>query len=147
MTNFASAIDSLILSGLTSFPFRTLGESGSLGSLLVLLFRSLVSRKRLYCLDGSLQSWDLLTSLTRTEWEFVFAMQICGQYSCMIWLPSLVKLLQQIEMGNWSAELFMELVVAMQFVSDKLDDPEIVFKLDSGEELDNIQVCSKVMAL
>ncbi|GFY84406.1 ARM repeat superfamily protein [Actinidia rufa] len=118
---------------------RTLGENGSLGSLLVLLFRSLVSRKRLYYPDGSLHSWDLLTSLTRTEWEFVFAMQICRQYSCMIWLPSLVKLLQQIEMGNWSAELFMELVVAMQFVSDKLDDPEIVFKLDSGEELDNIQ--------
>ncbi|CAL5366770.1 unnamed protein product [Camellia sinensis] len=118
---------------------RTLGESGSLGSLLVLLFHSLVSRKRLSCPDSSLPSWDHLTSLTCTEWEFVFAKQILDQYSCTIWLPSLVMLLQQIDIGTWGEELFMELLVAMQFISDKLQDPEIAFKLDSGEESDNIQ--------
>ncbi|KAF5959772.1 hypothetical protein HYC85_000981 [Camellia sinensis] len=118
---------------------RTLGESGSLGSLLVLLFHSLVSRKRLSCSDSSLPSWDHLTSLTCMEWELLFAKQILDQYSCTIWLPSLVKLLQQIDIGTWGEELFMELLVAMQFISDKLQDPEIAFKLDSGEESDNIQ--------
>ncbi|KAE9465054.1 hypothetical protein C3L33_03055, partial [Rhododendron williamsianum] len=87
----------------------------------------------------SLHSWDHLTSLTRIEWEFVFAMRISEQYSCMIWLPSLVKLLQQIEIGTCGVQSFKELLVAMQFISDKLLDPEITFKLSSGEESDDIQ--------
>ncbi|XP_052184980.1 uncharacterized protein At3g06530 [Diospyros lotus] len=118
---------------------RTLGELSSFGSLLVLLFRSLVRRKRLSTLGNSLRSWDQLTSITRTEWEFVFAMQISEQYSCTIWLPALVELLQQIEVGNWDEELFMELVVSMQLISDKMQDPEIAFKLDSGKESEEIQ--------
>ncbi|XP_058207523.1 uncharacterized protein At3g06530 isoform X3 [Rhododendron vialii] len=118
---------------------RTLGESASLGSLLFLLFGSLVSRKLLSAPDNSLHSWDHLTSLTRIEWEFVFAMRISEQYSCMIWLPSLVKLLQQIEIGTCGVQSFKELLVAMQFISDKLLDPEITFKLSSGEESDDVQ--------
>ncbi|KAI8564500.1 hypothetical protein RHMOL_Rhmol03G0186500 [Rhododendron molle] len=118
---------------------RTLGERASLGSLLFLLFGSLVSRKLLSALDNSLHSWDHLTSLTRIEWEFVFAMRISEQYSCMIWLPSLVKLLQQIEIGTCGVQSFKELLVAMQFVSDKLLDPEITFKLNSGEESEDVQ--------
>ncbi|CAK9135113.1 unnamed protein product [Ilex paraguariensis] len=118
---------------------RTLGDSGSLGSLFAVLFCSLISRNNLYCLEDSRHSLDHLNSTTRMQWEYVFAMQLSEQYSCMIWLPSLVKLLQQIEMGTWDEELFMELLVAMRFISDKLQDPEISFKLDSSEELDKIQ--------
>ncbi|KAM7494654.1 hypothetical protein LguiB_029263 [Lonicera macranthoides] len=108
---------------------RTLGESGSLASLLLLLFRALVSRKSLSCLDDSV----------RSQWEYVFAVQILEQYSCMIWLPSLVILLQQMEIGTWSKQRFVELLVAMQFISNKLQDPEIAFKLDSGDNPDDIQ--------
>lgn len=117
-----------------------------MGSLLFLLFRSLVSRKLLSGPDDSLHSWDHLTSLTRIEWEFVFAMRISEQYSCTIWLPSLVKLLQQIEIGTCGVQRFKELLVAMQFISDKLLDPEIMFKLSSGEESDDIQVCINYVA-
>lgn len=101
-----------------------------MASLLLLLFRALVSRKRLSCLDDSVHA----------QWEYVFAVQISEQYSCMIWLPSLVMLLQQMEMGRWSKQRFVELLVAMQFISDKLQDPEIAFKLDSGDNPDDIQV-------
>lgn len=66
-------------------------------------------------------------------------MQICEQYSCMIWFPSLVMLLQQIEMGD-QKEVSMELLFATKFILHKLQDPEIVFKLDSGEDSDIIQV-------
>lgn len=118
---------------------RTLGERASLGSLLFLIFRSLVSRKLLSAADNSVLSWDHLISLTRTEWEFIFAMQISEQYSCVIWLPSLVKLLQQIEIGTCGMQMVMELLVAMQFISVKVLDPEIAFKLDSGEESDDVQ--------
>ncbi|KAK3033239.1 hypothetical protein RJ639_033119 [Escallonia herrerae] len=110
---------------------RTLGESGSLASLFLLLFRSMVSRKCSSSLD--------FTSTTRTEWEYTFAMHISEQYSCKIWLPSLVMLLRKIETGIWSKDLLMELLVAMQFISEKLQDPEIAFKLDSGDSSDEIQ--------
>ncbi|KAF3950201.1 hypothetical protein CMV_024011 [Castanea mollissima] len=54
---------------------RTLGECSSLPSLLVLLFRSLVSRKGLPCVK-TLQNPDSFTSLMHREWEYVFAVQI-----------------------------------------------------------------------
>lgn len=117
-----------------------------MGSLLFLIFRSLVSRKLLSAADNSVLSWDHLISLTRTEWEFIFAMQISEQYSCVIWLPSLVKLLQQIEIGTCGMQMVMELLVAMQFISVKVLDPEIAFKLDSGEESDDVQVCVNYVA-
>ncbi|KAJ0017544.1 hypothetical protein Pint_12302 [Pistacia integerrima] len=72
---------------------RTLGECDSLASLLVLLFRSLVSRKGSSCLGDS-HSSDNFTSFAQREWEYAFAVQICEQYSCLIWLPSLVMMLQ-----------------------------------------------------
>ncbi|KAK3026432.1 hypothetical protein RJ639_041444 [Escallonia herrerae] len=110
---------------------RTLGENGSLASLFLLLFRSMVSRKCSSSLD--------FTSTTRTEWEYTFAMHISDHYSCKIWLPSLVMLLQKLETGIWSKDLLMELLVAMQFISEKLLDPEIAFKLDSGDSSDETQ--------
>lgn len=116
---------------------RTLGESESLASLLVLLFHSLVSRKGLVFLDNNA---DSSMSSTKREWEYVFAMQICQQYSCLIWLPSLVKLLQQVGMGSLRQEQFRELLFVIQFTQHKLQDPELTLKLEAEEDSENIQV-------
>lgn len=114
---------------------RTLGEHNSLASLLALLFRSLVSRKGHSLLDETID----LTSSAQREWEYAFAIRICEQYSCRIWLPSLVPLLQLIGAGNSCQEMFMELLFATEFILHKLEDPEFSFKLDSSEDSDKIQ--------
>uniref|UniRef100_A0A2N9G8U6 Uncharacterized protein n=1 Tax=Fagus sylvatica TaxID=28930 RepID=A0A2N9G8U6_FAGSY len=124
---------------------RTLGECNSLAPLLVLLFRSLVSRKGLTCLS-TLNNSESFMSLMHREWEYVFAVQICEQYSCQIWLPALVMLLQQIGRGNLCQELFIELLFAMQFTLHKMQDPEFAFKLKSGEDSDDIQDSSEVVS-
>lgn len=118
---------------------RALGESSSLASLLVLLFRSLVSRKGLSCLDN-LCDLESFTSVMHREWEYVFAVQICEQYSCLIWLPALVLLLQQMGKNNLCQDLCMELLLALQFILLKMQDPEFALKLESGEDSDGIQV-------
>lgn len=118
---------------------RTLGEHSSLASMLVLLFHSLVSRKGLSCLKN-LSDSESITLLMHKEWEYVFAFQICEQYSCLIWLPALVLMLQQIGKGNQCQELFMELLLALQFTVHKMEDPEFAVKLESGEHSDDIQV-------
>ncbi|XP_024990164.1 uncharacterized protein At3g06530 isoform X2 [Cynara cardunculus var. scolymus] len=120
---------------------RVLGESGSLASLLVLLFRSLASKQNLFGRDINNTLGHLSTTVCM-QWEYAFALQISEQYSCMVWLPSLVTLLQKIEMGAWDQKLFVQLLVAMQFISDKLQDPEIAFKLKSGEDVNSIQATS-----
>lgn len=74
------------------------------------------------------------------EWEYDFAFQICEQYSCLIWLPALVPLLQQIGKGSLCQELFMELLFTLQFTVHKMEDPEFAVKLESGEDSDDIQV-------
>lgn len=140
LSNFICLTSLFLLLKLMYFPCRTLGEESSLGSLLFLLFHSLVSGKRSSGLNNSLDTLNCLTSITQ-EWEYVLAMQICEQYSCMIWFPSLVMLLQQIEVGDQCQELFLELLAATQFILHKLQDPEIAFKLESGEDSDKIQVC------
>lgn len=104
---------------------RTLGESNSLASLLVLLFRPLV-------LKGS-------TSNIHREQEFLFAVRVYEQYSSITWLPSLVMLLQKIGGGNPCQELFVKLLISMQFILHKLQDSEFIFKLESREDSDNIQ--------
>lgn len=119
--------------------YRSLGEHCSLAPLIVLLFRSLVSRKGLSCLQILCDSDSFVSSMHR-EWEYVFAVQICEQYSCLIWLPALVMLLQRIRKGNLCQELFMELLLALQFTLHKMQDPEFAFKLQSGEDSDDIQV-------
>ena len=138
-SNFICVTGLYLLLKLMYFPCRTLGERSSLGSLLVLLFHSLVSRKISSSLDDGSVTLSCFKSVTQ-EWEYILAVQICEQYSCMIWFPSLVMLLQRIEMVNQCQELFMELLSAMQFILHKLQDPEIAFKLESGEDSDNIQV-------
>ncbi|KAL5745887.1 hypothetical protein ACOSP7_027033 [Xanthoceras sorbifolium] len=112
---------------------RTLGESDSLASLFVLLFRSLVSKRGLSSLDD-LHTSDSFSSFVQREWEYAFAVQVCEQYSCIIWLPSLVMLLQQIGIGNLNQERFMELLFAMKFILQNLQDPEFAFKLESEED-------------
>ncbi|MCD7468760.1 hypothetical protein HAX54_007198 [Datura stramonium] len=119
---------------------RHLGESVSLGSLLYLLFRSLVARNCSSLQDRSDPSFSYFVSLINTQWEYLFAVDLLEKYSCTVWLPSILMLLQRIVVSDSDATLFMELLVAMHFISNKLHDPEIDFKLDSGEGSDNIQL-------
>ncbi|XP_027329398.1 uncharacterized protein At3g06530 isoform X2 [Abrus precatorius] len=115
---------------------RTLGEDRSLASLLILLFRSLASKKASCFL--SIETPDALTLYTN-EWEYKFAQQICEQYTSMIWLPSLVMVLEQKSNSKVDQALFLELFIAMQFALQKFQDPEFVFKLESGEDTASIQ--------
>ncbi|XP_058086889.1 uncharacterized protein At3g06530 isoform X2 [Magnolia sinica] len=117
---------------------RTLGEKKSLGALLVLLFCSLVLRTTKSSPDGSIYSASL-ASIAYKEWEYVFAVQICEQYSCTIWLPSLVMLLQEIGMVYQRNEQIIELLLAIQFILHKLHDTELAFKLESGQDQDELQ--------
>lgn len=115
---------------------RILGESDNLASLLDLLFHSLVSRKGLSCIDDASKN---LSSSAHKEWEYRFATQLCGQYSCMIWLPSLLKVLQLIVRDDPSLDQFMRLLLALDFISQKMQDPEFALTLKSGEKSDTIQ--------
>ncbi|GAY60289.1 hypothetical protein CUMW_200810 [Citrus unshiu] len=117
---------------------RTLGECDSLASLFVFLFRSLVSRKGLSYLNNTHAS-ESFASFAQREWEYAFALQICEQYSCGIWLPSLVMMLQKVGIGNLCQEMLMELLCAMELILHKMHDPEFAFKLGSEEDSDNIQ--------
>ncbi|KAL8520276.1 hypothetical protein ACS0TY_010994 [Phlomoides rotata] len=118
---------------------RTLGEAESLGSLLFLLFRSLISRKNELNLLVNQHSFDHLTSVIYKQWEYAFATMLCQQYSCTIWLPSLIFALQKIGNNGLSEETFIQMLVAMYFVADKLRDPEISYKLELEEDLNHIQ--------
>lgn len=119
---------------------RHLGESVSLGSLLYLLFHSLVARNCSSLCDRSDPSFSYSISLINTQWEYLFAVDLLEKYSCTVWLPSILMLLQRIVVSDSDATLFMEQLVAMHFISNKLQDPEIAFKLDLGEDSDNIQL-------
>ncbi|KAL8051037.1 hypothetical protein ABFS82_06G118900 [Erythranthe guttata] len=103
---------------------RTLGEAESLGSLLFLLFQSLISRQS-----------EL--SLLNKQWEYEFAVLLSEQYSCTIWLSSLILVLKKI--GTSIEDKFKQMQVAMQFVADKLRDPEISYKLQLKEDMHDIQ--------
>ncbi|GAB4854073.1 hypothetical protein Ancab_022655 [Ancistrocladus abbreviatus] len=118
---------------------RTLGESRSLGSMLFLLFRSLVSRIISSSSHDQILNSDFIVSATQLEWEYVFAVQICEQYGCMIWVPSLVVLLKESEACDQDDELFLQLHFAMKVILDKLQNPELLFKLESGEDSERIQ--------
>nr|XP_007142268.1 hypothetical protein PHAVU_008G266400g [Phaseolus vulgaris]ESW14262.1 hypothetical protein PHAVU_008G266400g [Phaseolus vulgaris] len=115
---------------------RTLGEGKSLASLLILLFHSLISKKSNCFLN--VETADDLTFYTG-EWEYKFAVQICEQFTSMIWLPSLVMLLEQRGNRDGDQTQFLELFIVMQFSLQKLQDPEFVFKLESREDAAVIQ--------
>lgn len=133
---------SLCFCNSASFSNRTLGERSSLGSFIFLLLRSLILRKNVSVADYNAQNLDDLISNLRKEWEFNFAIQTYEQYSCLIWLSSLVVLLRKIGKSNQGEEYFLELLLAMQFISHKLQDPELSFKLETMTDSDNIQVYS-----
>ncbi|KAL9235552.1 hypothetical protein vseg_010302 [Gypsophila vaccaria] len=118
---------------------KTLGETTSLGSLLVLLFRSLASKERISSVDYVNGSSDVMSSLVQTEWEFSFAEQISEQYTSVIWLPALVFMLSQFQGAPQDNELFLMMLFALKFVLVKLQDPEFVFKLQSLEDVGSIQ--------
>ncbi|MBA0732095.1 hypothetical protein Gogos_016206 [Gossypium gossypioides] len=123
---------------IVAFLLRILGEIDSLASLFVLLFRSLVSRKGLSCLTDTFSSDSFLYS-AHQNWEYAFSIQICGQYSCRVWLPSLLKVLQVMRPNDLTQEVFMQFFFAMHFVLYKLQDPEFALKLESRENSDSIQ--------
>ncbi|KAK8344000.1 hypothetical protein V6Z12_A07G051700 [Gossypium hirsutum] len=123
---------------IVAFLLRILGEIDSLSSLFVLLLRSLVSRKGLSCLTDTYSSDSFLYS-AHQDWEYAFAIQICGQYSCRVWLPSILKVLQVMRPNDLTQEVFMQFFFAMHFVLYKFQDPEFVLKLESRENSDSIQ--------
>ncbi|AET00469.2 uncharacterized protein At3g06530 isoform X2 [Medicago truncatula] len=122
---------------------RTLGEGKKcLASLLRLLFSSLVSRNVTYFLN--IETPDALTLCT-IEWEYKLAVQICEQYASMTWLPSLVSFYEQRGNKNVDQSMFLELFLAMRFCLQKLQDPELLFKLESG--VDSVVIQSQLREL
>ena len=118
---------------------RTLGESDSLASLLILLFRSLSSRKGSSLIDTK-DSADEFIASTKREWEYAFAQQICDHYPCLTWLPSLVMLLRQVGKEALRPETFLELMFITQFTQNRLQDPEFRLKLQTKQDSESIQV-------
>ncbi|KAL6953442.1 hypothetical protein U1Q18_049731, partial [Sarracenia purpurea var. burkii] len=80
-----------------------------------------------------------LDSHSQREFEVLISAIVPCWLSKNSSIDTLVQLLQQIDIGTLSVEPFMQLLVAMKFISDKLQDPEIAFKLDSGEDSGDIQ--------
>ncbi|XP_030533160.1 uncharacterized protein At3g06530 isoform X1 [Rhodamnia argentea] len=117
---------------------RTLGER-SLASLLFLLFQSLITRKRLTELDNKAYTSPDFMAMIQMEWEYAFAVHLCEHYPCMMWLPSLVILLRRL--GRESSGTFwpVDLLLVMLFISQKLQDPELAFALESRDDLGTIQ--------
>lgn len=130
------------LTNCTTLLFRTLGEEGSLGVLVVYLFHSLASRITKFPSENLRDLQDLFasSSLILNEWEYEFAARIFDQYSCKIWFPCLVKVLQEIGAHSEQEGLLHELYLAMQFILYKLQDAELVFELESGQNVDYLQV-------
>nr|CAD1844938.1 unnamed protein product [Ananas comosus var. bracteatus] len=107
---------------------RTLGEERSLGPVIVRLLRSLVRRAAESSLD-----------VMHKEWEYMLAAQVCDQYSCTIWFPCLVKVLEETRVHCEQGGLFAELHIGMQFILYKLQTAELVFELESGQHTDRFQ--------
>lgn len=124
---------------IVTYLIRTLGERSSLASLLFLLFQSLITRKRLTKLNNKAYTSPDFMAMIQKEWEYAFAVQICEHYSCMIWLPSLVILLRRLGRESLCTLLPVELLLVMLFISQKLQDPEFTFALESGDDLGTIQ--------
>ncbi|EPS73229.1 hypothetical protein M569_01520 [Genlisea aurea] len=80
------------------------------------------------------------TLLAKKQWEYEFAVQLCSNYSCSIWLPSVTVLLKKIGSCILCEDIFKQMFAAMLFIADKLQDPEISRKLKSKDDLNDIQV-------
>lgn len=83
---------------------------------------------------------NLFSSVTLTEWEYTFAVEICNQYTCKIWFPCLVKLVQLLRENSREEEFLLELYLVMQFTVHKLQDTKLVFELESGRDAGYLQV-------
>ncbi|XP_057776784.1 uncharacterized protein At3g06530 isoform X2 [Salvia miltiorrhiza] len=118
---------------------RTLGEAENLGSLLFLLFHSLISRNKELNFHVHGRSLEHLTFAINKLWEYEFAVILCEQYSCTTWLPSLILALKRIGNNSLNEDTSMHLLVTMHFVANKLRDPEIYYKLELEETSNEIQ--------
>lgn len=86
----------------------------------------------------------LLPASIQKDWEYSFAVKIFDQYSCQIWLPSLVVLLQ--ELGTDSEhESFSELHLAFHFILQQLQDTGFIFTVESEEDSSYVQVRSSYL--
>ncbi|XP_042063624.1 uncharacterized protein At3g06530-like [Salvia splendens] len=118
---------------------RTLGEAENLGSLLVLLFQSLISRNNDLNFHVQGRSLEHLTFAINKLWEYEFAVTLFEQYSCTAWLPSLVLALKKIGNNSLNEDTSMHLLVAMHFIANKLRDPENYYKLELEETSNEVQ--------
>ncbi|KAF8101204.1 hypothetical protein N665_0209s0060 [Sinapis alba] len=123
---------------IVAYLLGVIGEQNGLPSLLVLLFRSLISRKDSAWL-GNVQNSDSLISDIKREWEYAFAVEICEQYTSSTWLSSLVMLLQTISKDSSSKECFFQMRLVLEFIFQKLQDPEFAFAV-SLEPRSNVSV-------
>ncbi|KAJ0234156.1 Uncharacterized protein HA466_0276910 [Hirschfeldia incana] len=123
---------------IVAYLLGVIGEQNGLPSLLVLLFKSLISRKDSACL-GNVQDSDSFISDIKREWEYAFAVEICEQYTSSTWLSSLVMLLQTISKDSSSNECFFQMRLVLEFIFQKLQDPEFAFAV-SHEPRNNVSV-------
>lgn len=115
--------------------YRTLGEDCSLGTVIYLLLHAMV--KRVVLTTRGEQLSNLTTSLDR--WEYTLALQLCEQYSCKVWFPSLVNLLKEVQLHEGDAQ-FPVLFLALRFTMDMLQDTELVFEFESQKAANFLQV-------
>ncbi|XP_022943098.1 uncharacterized protein At3g06530 [Cucurbita moschata] len=115
---------------------RIVGEWKGLASLLLHLFKSLVSKlpssEDLHGLDGFM-------SFVHREQEYVFALHICEKYSCSTWLRALATMFKHMGLDDFCVESLKQLFLATNFCLDKLQGPEFAFRLASQENSDDIQ--------
>jgi U3 small nucleolar RNA-associated protein 10 len=121
---------------IVAYLLGVIGERNGLPALLVLLFKSLISRKDSAWL-GNANVSESFASIVKKEWEYSFAMEICEQYSSSTWLSSLVILLQTISKD--SKQCFLQMRLVLEFVFQKLQDPEFAFAV-SLEPRNNVSV-------
>ncbi|XP_013585533.1 uncharacterized protein At3g06530 isoform X2 [Brassica napus] len=123
---------------IVAYLLGVIGEQNGLPSLLVLLFKSLLSRKDSAWL-GNVQNSDSFISDVKREWEYAFAVEICQQYTSSTWVSSLVMLLQTISKDSSSKECLFQMRLVLEFIFEKLQDPEFAFAV-SLEPRNNISV-------
>eukprot|EP01018_Ginkgo_biloba_P013781 Gb_31975 [translate_table: standard] len=124
---------------------RVLGEESSLPVLLLLLLQGVICQTRT---SRSSQKAKVMrnnreTSMD-TEWEYEFAAQLSRQYPSRIWLPSLVKLLQEARIDACKPELVVPgsedtfpwvlQIEAAHFVINHLNNSELAFQLETGRD-------------
>lgn len=121
---------------------RSLGEKDSLGVLIFHLIHSLMIRSYKSYSNSERSMCDILSSssIIHGEWEYIFAVQLSNQYSSKIWLPSLVKLLQELNGQSGQEEMFLVQHLAVQFILQKLQDTELLFELESGQDTNFLQI-------